>query len=89
MGRELRACQPGDQVGDALKKMVDGCVRRLPVLDDDGQLVGILSIEDLALRAVGDDQGIDRADFFDAFKQLCQRPDPEAAIDLSDTMTPG
>lgn len=89
MSTELLGCQPEDDVGDALSKMVDGCVRRLPVMDTEGQLVGVLSVEDLVLRAVGIDKGIDRDTFIAAFTQLCQRPSREPDIDLSSTLTPG
>jgi CBS domain-containing protein len=90
MSRALLGCHPDDEVNAALEKMVDHCLRRLPVLDADGLLVGILSIEDLALRSVDEDQGISRDDFFDAFRRLCQRPSPpEPDITPADTTTPG
>lgn len=90
MSQTPLGCHPDDDVSAALKKMVDHCLRRLPVVDADGLLVGILSIEDLALRAVHEDQGISRGDFFDAFKRLCQRPSPpEPDITPADEMTPG
>ena len=89
MSRHLQDCHPDDHVSVALGKMGEGCVRRLPVVDADGHLMGIISIEDLAVQAVGDDKGIDQAEFFDTFKRLCQRPVAEPKIELSDTMTPG
>ena len=90
MSQELLSCHPDDEIDAALGKMVDHCLRRLPVVDADGLLVGILSIEDVALRAVDADQGISRGDFFDVYKRLCQRPSPpEPDITPADTATPG
>ena len=42
-------CKPGQAIDEALKLMGEQQVRRLPVIDDDGQLVGIVSLGDLAL----------------------------------------
>ncbi|MBO6730960.1 MAG: CBS domain-containing protein [Erythrobacter sp.] len=48
MTEELLYCRSGDDVRDVLASMGESQVRRLPVLDDDKQLVGIVSIGDLA-----------------------------------------
>ena len=45
------ACKPDDPVKAALDLMRDHQLRRLPVVADDGQLVGVLSLTDLALAA--------------------------------------
>ncbi len=44
-------CAAGDGVSAALKTMVSQNVRRLPVVDESGKLVGILSIDDLILHS--------------------------------------
>jgi len=44
-------CGPDDDLGTALERMGQGKVRRLPVVDDDGILQGILSINDVVLAA--------------------------------------
>jgi CBS domain-containing protein len=44
-------CGPDDDVRIALDRMGQGKVRRLPVVDDDGILQGILSINDVVLTA--------------------------------------
>src|SRR5260370_13950685 len=44
-------CSSDDDVRDALITMATQEVGRLPVVDEDGQLVGILSIEDIIVRA--------------------------------------
>lgn len=48
MSREVRACGPKDSITSAMHIMATGQVRRLPVIDDAGQLVGFLSLADLA-----------------------------------------
>jgi len=44
-------CSPEDEVRAALKTMSREKIRRLPVVDDEGGLVGVLSINDIVLRA--------------------------------------
>lgn len=45
------ACAPDDRIGDALETMQSAQLRRLPVVDDDGVLHGILSINDVVLHS--------------------------------------
>ncbi len=52
MSRELQTCGPDTPVGDAEAAMRERRVRRLPVVDPAGKLVGILSLNDVARRAV-------------------------------------
>jgi CBS domain-containing protein len=47
----LHACGPGDDVRAALRVMEENQVRRLPVVDGDGALVGMLSLHDVVRRA--------------------------------------
>jgi CBS-domain-containing membrane protein len=51
MSKHLYACSPGDDIHAALKTMRKDKVRRLPVINDDGRLVGVLSLNDIALHA--------------------------------------
>jgi CBS domain-containing protein len=51
MPRKLFTCMEGDDVHCALKTLRDARIRRLPVIDRDGALVGVLSIDDIVLRA--------------------------------------
>ena len=51
MSRALHTCTPGDTVADAEAIMRENQVRRLPVVDDAGNLAGILSLADLARAA--------------------------------------
>lgn len=52
MSKRLFACRPEEDVKQAEKQMREHQVRRLPVVDVEGKLVGILSISDLARQAV-------------------------------------
>jgi CBS-domain-containing membrane protein len=51
LGRALRVCAPDEELVSALQSMEDGQVRRLPVVDGRGALVGVLSMNDLVVRA--------------------------------------
>ncbi|MGE3276904.1 MAG: CBS domain-containing protein [Vicinamibacterales bacterium] len=48
-GRTLVTASETDEVHEAVRVMGDHQVRRLPVLDQDGRLCGVLSLADLAL----------------------------------------
>ena len=51
---DVFTCRPQDDVRDALAAMGDHRVRRLPVIDPAGRLVGILALDDLAVAAHAD-----------------------------------
>lgn len=51
MPRKLFTCMEGDDVHCALKTLRSARIRRLPVVDRDGSLVGVLSIDDIVLHA--------------------------------------
>jgi CBS domain-containing protein len=53
MSQRLYACAPDDPLGLAEQLMRQHQVRRLPVLDQGGRPVGLLSLNDLARAAVG------------------------------------
>lgn len=48
---KLYACSPEDEIHLALLTMQEGKVRRLPVIDLNGKAVGVLSMDDVLLRA--------------------------------------
>ena len=48
MSARLFTCRPDDAVDAALRQMRDRQVRRLPVVDGDGRLLGIVALSDLA-----------------------------------------
>ncbi len=51
MSNRLFACSPDCSVHAVLRIMEDGGVRRLPVIADDGSLVGVISMDDLLLKS--------------------------------------
>jgi CBS domain-containing protein len=54
MTEELHAVRPNDRVIEAIRKMGDKQVRRIPVIDRDGNLRGIISMADVALETEQD-----------------------------------
>ncbi|HVF50255.1 MAG TPA: CBS domain-containing protein [Pyrinomonadaceae bacterium] len=54
MTAEVHTAQPNDRVLDAIRKMGDKQVRRIPVVDRDGTLRGIISMADVALETEED-----------------------------------
>lgn len=52
----VKSCSPNDDVEDALKIMRKHQLRRLPVTDSDGVLLGIISISDLLRHTKGKDK---------------------------------
>jgi len=48
---KVHACNPEDDIHMALQTMREGHVRRLPVVDSSGNLAGVVSMDDLLLRA--------------------------------------
>lgn len=56
MSRKVHSCAPEDDVRAALGTMREGRVRRLPVVAKEGSLVGVISMDDVLLRAEGSAQ---------------------------------
>jgi CBS domain-containing protein len=54
MTTDIHSAQPNDRVIDAIRKMGDKQVRRIPVVDGDGTLRGIISMADVALETEED-----------------------------------
>jgi CBS domain-containing protein len=69
---QMFACSPDDDVHTALKTMRKHKVRRLPVVDDDGALKGILSINDVTLQAQKGNKELDYDDVVNTFKAICE-----------------
>ena len=51
MAKDLHTCQPGDTLAEVERKMQNARIRRLPVVDEAGALVGIVSVADLAIES--------------------------------------
>lgn len=54
MSAEMYSCKPDEALDEVEKRMRAHQIRRLPVLDDEGHLSGILSLADIAQRAAKD-----------------------------------
>jgi CBS domain-containing protein len=72
----VHTCAVDEDVDSALKTMRREKVRRLPVIGNDGKLAGILSINDVVLRAeearVGQAAEISYEDVMSTFKAVCE-----------------
>ena len=51
MSKKVYSCGPDEDIQTALRTMQTKQVRRLPVVNDDGKLQGILSMDDVVLHA--------------------------------------
>lgn len=72
MSRAVATVADGDDTRVALATMKDKKVRRLPVVDRQQRLVGVISLNDLALKAdVRRDAEIPGEEFLDAIKSIC------------------
>ena len=54
MSEDIITCTPDDSVIDAIRKMGEHQIRRIPVCDINGRLRGIISLGDVALEAERD-----------------------------------
>ncbi|MEZ5290964.1 MAG: CBS domain-containing protein [Vicinamibacterales bacterium] len=67
----VHTCRPGDGVADALQVMRRFHVRRVPVVDGEGRLHGIVSVDDVA-RAAGTDGAPAPAEVASAMADICR-----------------
>lgn len=75
-----------DDVDLALQAMRDHRIRRLPVVAPDGELEGMLSMNDVVLKANGAAAGsIKYKDVVRTYQAICEHPVPEAASSIAAT----
>jgi CBS domain-containing protein len=84
MSGNVYACASDEDISSALKTMRREKVRRLPVIGKGGKLAGILSINDIVLRA-GEGRGkqapeIPYDDVMSAFKAVCEHTKASQAL---------
>ncbi|HEY0404696.1 MAG TPA: CBS domain-containing protein [Pyrinomonadaceae bacterium] len=76
----VKTCAPDDEVVEALQAMRGEQLRRLPVVDSEGELVGIISINDVILNSKKGKSKkgahVSHADVMDALKSLSQHRAP-------------
>jgi len=63
-------CSPNNNARDALRTMANQEVSRLPVVDEAGQLVGILSIDDIVFRAGGGSSDLNDREIIDTIRAM-------------------
>jgi CBS domain-containing protein len=66
MSDMVETCRPDDDVGSVLALMSREQIRRMPVCDDDREVVGIVALADLAARAP------DKTDVADTLADICE-----------------
>jgi CBS domain-containing protein len=54
MSTDVRTCTPGQSIEDVLSQMGDVQIRRLPVVDESGKVIGIVSLGDVATSDAAD-----------------------------------
>jgi CBS domain-containing protein len=76
LSKPLRACSPTDDIRTAMETMKTQQLRRLPVVDNDGRLSGIVSLHDIAAQARGRQQnaGVSPNEVLDAFIAITAQP---------------
>jgi CBS domain-containing protein len=57
MSERVVSCHPEDDVKKVSQLMADNQVRRIPVVDEDGGIVGIVSLADITQRGMTDKSG--------------------------------
>lgn len=76
------SCKPDDDVHSALKTMQENKVRRLPVVAADGTLKGVLSMNDVVLKAEEAKEKkrpeLSYSDVVNTFKSICEHRLPSA-----------
>ena len=74
-------CAREDDVKTALLKMQENKIRRVPILNEDGTLSGMLSMNDIVLRAQEPRDkrapAVSYADVVKTYKEICRHPLPQ------------
>ncbi|MCA1555673.1 MAG: CBS domain-containing protein [Acidobacteria bacterium] len=87
---KVHACAPDDEVKDALRIMQGEKLHRLPVLDGEGKLTGILSLNDLVRHAKkgGGKRHVSHSEVMATLKSLSQhRTSPPMLADSREGQT--
>jgi CBS domain-containing protein len=76
MSTDVFACSPTDDVHAALKTMRKQGVRRLPVVNNEKEIEGILSMDDIVLGAkeANGRKALSFGDAMKTFKSICKHP---------------
>ena len=81
MSQKVFACTPEDDVHVALQTMKEGRVRRLPVIAKEENLVGVVSMDDILLRAqptsLGKEPELSSDEVVRTYRAITQRQVPQ------------
>lgn len=77
MTRKVQTCLPDDDIAQALGQMATWRLRRLPVVSRDGDVKGVISVDDIILWGVGA-RGLSPDDLATALRLICA---PRAVVD--------
>ena len=86
MTGQVYAINPENNVDQALQVMQQHQIRRLPVINAEGELEGVLSMNDIVLHATPDavtGDSIDYGDVVKTYQAICQHPLPAATASVS------
>ena len=85
MTRHVHTCAPDENVKAALERMTDFKVRRLPVITPDGDLQGMLSVDDIIMWGV-ERGGVNRKDLVRALRAICSEHVPPPEIEPTEPL---
>jgi CBS domain-containing protein len=88
MTKHVTCALAGEDVHAALGAMRNARVRRLPVCDEQGRLVGMLSIEDVVVRGLEGD-GVNAGELIAALRAMYVRTPAVASLVTPNGFTPG
>jgi CBS domain-containing protein len=92
MASEVVACRPEESAVDAARRMGAKKVRRLPVTDGEGRLVGLVSVGDLltaAARAKGAERKALQTALLEALTAITARPERDEVAPVPPPKKPG
>jgi len=72
MAPRVECCTPEDSVDEAERKLRERQLRRLPVVDTDGRLVGILAMADLVRATSKRKRAISHREVCETFASICR-----------------
>ena len=81
MSGEVYSVNAEDEIDEALQAMQEHKIRRLPVVNVEGELEGILSMNDVVLHAIADESEdtIDYGEVIETYHAICEHPKRIAA----------
>ena len=82
MQQDVSTCASDDELRFALETMRRHAVRRLPVVDRESHVIGVLSIDDIVRWGVVPD-GVRAAYVIEALEQICDRRSFSRDLDIS------